>query len=59
MVVRSPEMETPPAQGLAARPRPATHRATVPGLPIVLAIVSAVAAILTADWIPVVAIWLL
>ena len=58
-MVRSPDMETPPAQGLAARPRPATHRAPVPGLLIVLAIVSAVASILAADWIPVIAIWLL
>lgn len=52
-------METPPVQVLAARPRPATHRAPVPGLLIVLAIVSAIASILAADWIPVVAIWLL
>ncbi len=59
VMVRSPDMETPPAQGLAARPRPAMHRATVPGLLIVLAIVSAVASILAADWIPVIAIWLL
>src|SRR5688572_28873712 len=58
-MVRSPDMETPPARGLAARTRPATQRAPVPGLLIVLAIVSVVAAILAADWSPVVAIWLL
>ena len=58
-MVRSPDMQTPPAQVLAARPRPVTHRAPVPGLLIVLAIVSAAASILAADWIPFIAIWLL
>ena len=58
-MVRSPDMQTPPAQGLAARPRAATHRAPVPGLVIVLAVVSAAASILAADWIPFIAIWLL
>jgi hypothetical protein len=52
-------MQTPPAPGLVPHPRPAAQRAPVPGRFIVLAIVSAAAAIHSADWMPDAAIWLL